>query len=193
MSVTTESNGAIVFDWQRWPETEAIVGGWIASGLHGNEFAATLAVRMRDEASTRFVDWVDHLVLAGGSGLIRTLEGIGYRRQKELAPSGRPAFAHSGGIFPRIIVVPGETIAVQEIAIKVESIADFSRAHDLGLTILGYALGPYRVARVSSGSTSLSAVERRGYTGFDPFPGDLAREGRMRPHAARDALAARDL
>jgi hypothetical protein len=36
-------------------------------------------------------------------------------------------------------------------------------------------------------------VERRGYLGFEPFPGELAREGRMRPHAARDALAARDL
>ena len=36
-------------------------------------------------------------------------------------------------------------------------------------------------------------VERRGYLGFEPFPGELARQGRMKPHAARDALAARDL
>jgi hypothetical protein len=71
-------------------------------------------------------------------------------------------------------------------------VAAFSRAHDLGLEIQGYALGPYRIGRVAA-STSLAVVERRGYTGFEPFPGDLAREGRMRPHAARDALAAREL
>lgn len=193
MSVTTEANGTTAFDWKRWPETETLVDGWIAEGLRGNEFAANLAARMRDEASTRFVDWVDHLVLAGGSGLVRALEESGYRRQNELAPSGMPAFAHGGGIFPRVVVARGETNAVREIAIKVESIADFSRAHDLGLTIQGYPLGPYRGARVASGQTNLSAVERRGYTGFDPFPGDLARQGRMKPHAARDALAARDL
>ena len=71
--------------------------------------------------------------------------------------------------------------------------ADFSRAHDLGLEMMGYSMGPYRVGRVPGAKTTLAVVERRGYLGFEPFPGDLAREGRMKPHAARDALAARDL
>ena len=71
--------------------------------------------------------------------------------------------------------------------------AEFSRAHNLGLEVSGYPLGPYRLARVPGERTSLAVVERRGYLGFEPFPGDLARIGRMTPHAARDALAARDL
>ncbi len=54
-------------------------------------------------------------------------------------------------------------------------------------------MGPYRVGRVPGDKTTLAVVERRGYLGFEPFPGELAREGRMKPHAARDALAARDL
>jgi hypothetical protein len=82
---------------------------------------------------------------------------------------------------------------VRDVAIKVESIAAFSRAHDLGLEVLGYPLGPYRSARIPGDRTSLLVVERRGYQGFEPFPGEAAREGRMKPHAARDALAARDL
>ena len=49
------------------------------------------------------------------------------------------------------------------------------------------------LGRVPGARTTLAVVERRGYLGFEPFPGDLAREGRMTPHAARDALAARDL
>ena len=83
---------------------------------------------------------------------------------------------------------------MREVAIKVESVAAFSRAHDLGLEIVGYPLGPYRVGRVAGRARRrLAVVERRGYLGFEPFPGELAREGRMTPHAARDALAARDL
>ena len=80
-------------------------------------------------------------------------------------------------------------------AIKVEQVAAFSRAHDLGLEIVGQPLGPYRIGRIAEtgGTTVLAVVERRGYTGFEPFPGSLAREGRMRPHAARDALAAREI
>ena len=89
----------------------------------------------------------------------------------------------------------GGAADVREVAIKVESVAAFARAHDLGWEPLGYPLGPYRIGRVrgEGEATSFAAVERRGYVGFEPYPGDLAREGRMKPHAARDALAAREL
>ena len=87
----------------------------------------------------------------------------------------------------------GTELRVSEVAIKVESVADFSRAHDLGLEIAGNPMGPYRVGRVAGDSTTLAVVERRGYRGFEPYPGELARAGLMKPHAARDALAARDL
>jgi hypothetical protein len=39
----------------------------------------------------------------------------------------------------------------------------------------------------------LTVMERRGYRGFDPFPGELARTGRMAPQMARETLAARDI
>ena len=184
---------APAFDWRRWPETEAFVDALIASGLGGNAFAATLSERMRVESSTRFKDWVDHLVVSDRPGLGRELAGLGYERQASPYAVGVPVYGHPGGIFPRVAVAPGGGPEVREVAIKVESVATFSRAHDLGLDILGYPLGPYRVGRVPGEATTLAAVERRGYTGFDPFPGELAREGRMRPHAARDALAAREL
>ena len=96
-------------------------------------------------------------------------------------------------MFPMIALVPGGVEDVLEVAIKVESIADFSSAHDLGMEIYGYPMGPYRVARLPGSPTSFAAVERRGYLGFDPFSGDMARIGRMVPHAARDAIAAREV
>jgi hypothetical protein len=197
MTIATSESTPHAFAWKRWPETEALIDEWISAALQGNGFAAHLAERMRDETNTRFVDWVDHLVVTSEPGLPRRLHALGYAVQAEPYAVGIPAYAHPDGIFPRVVVAPatGTGLVVREVAIKAESVAAFSRAHDLGLTILGHPLGPYRLGRVdvSGAATALAATERRGYTGFEPFPGSLAREGRMRPHAARDALAAREL
>ena len=181
------------FDWKRFPEAEAFVDEKIGSALEGNSFASGLAGRMLRETSTRFADWVDHLVLGEAPGLARTLRSIGYLKLATPYANGSPAFAHEGGMFPRLAVAAGEGPEVREVAIEVESVASFSRAHDLGLAILGYPMGPYRVARVPGASTSLAIVERRGFVGFDPFASEMARSGRMTPQAARDALAAREL
>ena len=192
--VNGQSSSA-AFDWKLWPETEAQVDRWVAEVLEGNAFAAELAARMLSEASTRFVDWVDHFVVSGGPRIGRELERLGYVRDTTFHAVDTTVFGHSGGMFPRVVVARGEGPSVREVAIKVESISAFSRAHDLGLTPHGYPLGPYRFAPIASASqgASLFVVERRGYRGFEPFDGHLAREGRMRPHAARDALAAREL
>jgi hypothetical protein len=181
------------FDWRRWPETEAYVDSLIARALDGNAFAEHLAGRMTAETSTRFKDWVDHLVISNRPGLSRRLIGLGYSRQPVTHAVNVPVFAHEGGMFPRLAIVPDDGHEVREVAIKVESIADFCEANEVGLAIVGYPLGPYRVGRlVVRTPTSFAAVERRGYLGFDPFSGDMARIGRMSPHASRDALAARE-
>jgi hypothetical protein len=200
MSTLTTAAAPSAFDWQRWPGTEAFVDRLIEQAQEGNATLRELAGRMIRDAGTPLAVWVDHLVVEGASGLPRTLAELGFRRQSIVHPTGGSVFAHSGGIFPRLVLIPGtgpgdETgvIGVRELAIKVESVATFSRAHDLGLEILGYPLGPYRSASIPGRQTNLLVVERRAYLGFEPFPGELAREGRMKPHAARDALAARDL
>jgi hypothetical protein len=185
------------FEWQRWPETDELVDEAIKVALAGNSAAAALASRMPRETGTQFKVWVDHLVLRGHRGLAARLGELGYERQQATYAVGVPLFAHARGIFPPIALEPrasnGADLRVTEVAIKVESVADFSRAHDLGLEISGYPMGPFRVGKIAGLETTLAIVERRGYRGFEPYPGELAREGRMKPHAARDALAARDL
>ncbi len=200
MSVAVAPPESIPSEWKRWPVTEEFIDRLIERGLERNMFAANLADRMIRETGTRFKVWVDHLVISGSKELAGTMAGMGYRREPAAYAVGAPVYSHPGGIFPRVVVLPSQAGAdeegvssVEKLAIKVESIAAFSRAHDLGLEILGYPLGPYRSACVSGDRTDLIVVERRGYLGFEPFPGEPAREGRMRPHAARDALAARDL
>jgi hypothetical protein len=181
------------FDWKRWPEADAFVARLVASALEGNAFAAELARRMTAETSTRFGDWVDHLVLTHRPGLGRALEELGFAREAEPYAVGAPVYGHPGGTFPRLAVVGAPGPEVREAAIKVESVAGFCRAHDLGRPPLGPPLGPYRAVRVAGDRTALAAIERRGYRGFEPYPGALARRGRMAPQAARDALAAREL
>ena len=200
MAILTEAAAPPAFDWRRWPDTEALVNGLIAAALEGNAFARELAGRLPRETGTSFAVWCDHLVVPGGPGFARRLDGLGYQRQPIRYAVGVPVFAHPGGIFPRIAMagegstpITGPPTAVREVAIKVDSVAAFSRAHDLGLEIVGYPMGPYRIGRIPGERTTLAAVERRGYLGFEPFPGELARDGRMKPHAARDAMAARDL
>ena len=193
MSIVNNSTNGSPFDWRRWPETDAFVDERIAQALEGNAFAGRLAERMRVETSTRFKDWVDHLVVTDQPGLAKRLSDLGFKRQLLNYGVNGVVFGHEGGMFPRIIVVAAGGARGLEVAIKVESIAAFSEAHDLGMKIEGPPLGPYRVGRMMGETTSFAAVERRGYLGFETYPGELARSGRMTPQSARDAMAAREI
>jgi hypothetical protein len=193
MTTATELAGPADFAWQRFPGTADFIDEQVALALSGNAFAADLARRMAEETSTRFVDWVDHLALGDRPGLTAELKELGYSRDPYPYAVGAPVYEHNGGMFPSIALLPGQGPGCREVAIKVESIADFSRAHDLGLEAEGPPMGPYRIARIGGSASSFAVVERRGYRGFETFPGDLAKRGRMTPHAARDAHAAQEL
>ena len=196
-TASDEKNASATFDWKRWPETEAFLADRVRSALEHNPFAADLARRMAAETSTRITDWIDHLVLADRPGLVDELGRLGYARAADPYGVNEPSFRHPGGQFPALAVSQGRGGGpeVVRLAIKVESIAAFSGANDLGLEAVGYPMGPFRFAEVevAGAGTALRVVERRGYLGFEPFPSSWARGGRMAPHAARDAMAAREL
>lgn len=197
MSLTVEPKEPARFDWNRWPETENLVNELTASALEGNAFARALAERMPPETGTIFQNWLDHFYVTAPASFADRLTGLGYELEVEPHSVGVAVYAHHGGLFPQIAVAAAETgeetVAVKDVGIKVESAAAFSGAHNLGLEVQGYPLGPLRFARVAGEGTDLIAMERRAYLGFDAFPDAFDREGRMKPHAARDAMAARDL
>ena len=165
------------------PRPRRCVDDWIDAALAGNAFAANLAERMRDETNTRFADWVDHLVVADQPGLAATASGARLRPAgRRLTPSGTPVYAHAGGMFPQDRGRSGRR-------------ARGPRGGDQGRVgrrvLAGARPGagdPRLSARALSGRAGrrarrrrLAVVERRGYLGFEPFPGELAREGRMTP------------
>src|SRR5262249_60874214 len=129
-------------EWKRWQETDRFVDEALAAACSGNAFAAGLASGLPRETGTRFKVWIDHLVLKGDRALTDRVLKLGYARQPSTYAVGVPLFAHSGGIFPPIAVTKGTAgatngarLSVAEVAIKVESVAAFSRAHDLGLDV----------------------------------------------------------
>ena len=172
MSVATAPDSPAAFEWRRWPETESVVNELVEQALAGNAFAARLAERMTPETGTIIQNWLDHLVVGAPPSFGSRLVGLGFERQAATYAVGTSLYAHPGGIFPRIAHVPavGGVTAVKDLAIKVDSAAAFSGAHNLGLKLQGYPLGPYRFARVAGDATDLVVVERRGYLGYRGVP-----------------------
>ena len=97
-----------MFDWKRWPETEAFVDELIATALAGNAFAAEpggadAAARPGRGSRTGSITWW----FAADPALADRLEALGYERQRSTYAVGVPVFAHPGGIFPRIALGAG--------------------------------------------------------------------------------------
>ena len=134
--------------------------------------------------------------MTDGPGLAARLRDAGLRAAGEPYAVGTPGLrAPRGDVPPDRAWRPAAGPEVREVAIKVESVAAFSRAHDLGLDDPGLPARPVpgRPGRRASATSLAVGRAARAISGFEPFPGELAREGRMTPHAARDALAAREL
>lgn len=154
------------FHWTPQPQAERLIGDAVEEILRRNTFAARLAQRMKDQTGTRFIDWIDHLVLPASEDYRVNLSAAGFTLKSD--PAGAAYWVHEGGIFP---VVRLSEAGGREVAIKVESIADFAAAHDFPLDCPDPPLTLCRRLHVASeGDAELLAVERHGVRGFTPLP-----------------------
>lgn len=176
-------------EWKRWPQTQSTLAKWVEGFLERDPWTAKLAKRMESETSTRLADWVDHLILGADDSILETLSVIGYAPWADPDGGENQVWRHGNGLFPAVLVRDQGGPEVLELAIKVDSVAEFSRAHDLGLEPEGLPLGPLRRGRVGR----LTVIERRGYLGFEPHSPEMARKGRIRPESTAGAMAALDL
>ncbi len=154
MSATTESL-LEAFDWKPQPVAAALVRDAVNDFLSNNAAAARLADRMRHETGTRFIDWIDTIWIADADG-VEKLTKVGFERQES---SGDEIWLHPSGLFPMIRFDQSE----RRCAIKVDSIEDFSAAHNLNDTIemVGEPLSPVRRASVArENQTELWVIER---------------------------------
>ncbi len=152
------------FDWELHPELESFVNRIINTFLLKNKFAATFSKKLYNNTSTKFIDWIDHIVIPKkyikDDALIKM--GLSVKNIKDI-PDNTIVFEHKRSyLFPILLTTDNRF----EITLKPESIDDFAQYIADGIKIYGQPLSEYRYAIINDGAFRLSAVERRGYDGF---------------------------
>lgn len=153
------------FDWEVHPELDKFVKDSVQKFISNNSFAKELSDSMMSKTSTRFVDWIDHIVFPQNVVSVEQLKELGLEEiQIVNKPEGSRVFKHMRSyLFPILISDGQET----EIAIKPESLDDFLQVLGLAIEIDGAPFSHLRKAELKKeGDYVLSAVERRGYDGF---------------------------
>ncbi len=154
--------------WPRCPEADQFIRDRIEEFLKGHVFAHDLAVRMRNETSTEFISWVDHLFLPKNNFDVDDLEKrFGFVEENKVKGSPGDLFlSHPFADLPRLILSSkAKNISC---AIHVERISYFQSAHDLSFPIEGTPYSNYRVMRMTEGKSDLLVLERRGTKNYSP-------------------------
>src|SRR5688572_13730318 len=112
------------FDWPVCQEAEDYLLARIDAFLERQAFARELARRMADETGTLLLDWVDSLVLdTMASTELRSLGFVPDLTAE--TPAGREAWHHPEAMLPRVLLEDAHGPSSHELAIHVESLADF--------------------------------------------------------------------
>jgi len=157
------------FDWPLAFPAEKFLVGRISEFLSVNSFAQKLSARMRDETSTDFFEWVDHLVLSPDDEV--ELRATGFVTDEVEATPRDLVLHHPRATLPRVILRPGQKQNPSTIALRPEFAADFVARHNLPGQIEGEPLSQFRRVVVNEESgTRVEAVERRAYRGFLTAP-----------------------
>lgn len=153
------------FDWGLYPRAENLLVRQIDMFLKNNDFARNLSLRMGEEASTRFLDWIDHVVLPEDILSAKAIEEVGFQQTDHPEiPSGMRVFVHHEAVFFPVLLNKKK---FTEVVLKPERLDHFIQVIGKGLSIEGSIYMPYRKAVLSAhGEYILSAAERRGYNGF---------------------------
>lgn len=157
--------------WECQPAADALVEGWWQELLGVAPPLVALEQAAFETAWLRLPDLADHLVVADGTQPRQRLAAVGFEASGEETAGGDTAFRHPGAVLPAVLLRQGNAPAGQVLGVglKVERIAAFLAAQEIAAETAGSPLAPLRMARVWAGeSVEITAVERRGCTGFVP-------------------------
>jgi hypothetical protein len=167
------------FDWSLHSHTEQFLSQLVLDFLKNNKAARKISEKMLLESTTRFFDWIDHVVLPADRVNPEDLRELGFsERKKMVKEKGTRVYEHPASILFPVLLKESEEIAV---AIKPEDLDNFlqmnysyynwlsehkevdQHARTLAIDINA----PYRTALVNKQDNyELWAVERRGFDGF---------------------------
>lgn len=147
--------------------------------LAQHTFAKRFASKIEETSSSKFLYWIDHLVLPEDDIDHEALTEMGFQVDPN-TKDPRMVYRHPRSIFFPVLVHHEETF---ELSLKPENIEAFKAANGLTNDIVGGRYAPFRRLNIKeTQSFLLSAVERRGSTGF------AVREGKNKRYG--EALAA---
>ena len=149
------------FQWTPQPAPFQFLRECCDAFLSACPTAAALAQRMTDQTGTRFIDWIDHVVIPRLDPRADRLHEVGY--SVDGAGPHYTIYRNEAGMFPPVLVgdLPFELV------LKAESVADFAAVHGIQHEIHGQPLGSYRyVAACDCKPAHLWVAERHGYRGF---------------------------
>lgn len=174
--------------WTPQPAPARLVEQLVEDCVTACAFAATLAHRMREETGTRLLDWIDSLAVPDDDPRLAALESAGFRREDQ---GPITAWSHPEGLFPRIRIADG---GMRQLAIKVESVADFLAAQGLmGPEIEGPPLASVRQVLVArEQGVEVLAVERHGCLDFEATAHERISAAALLRHAEALRLRRRD-
>lgn len=157
--------GVYNFNWTLWEDAEARLKGIVDDFLTSNDRAGELAGTIEWSTGTRFIDWVDHMVLPEDSIDEFDLQVMGYEEDTEVATMyGARCFRHRASTLFPLLLRPGN---LTELAIGVEDVDAFAHVHKRTAEPLGDPLGPFRwMDVIKEHDHLLTAIDRRGYAGF---------------------------
>lgn len=163
---TTAASSTEFITWERQPQAEAFLQAVVAEFMKSCTAAVELAERMRNETGTRFPDWIGHITLPPDDPRKQRAIDAGYVVVSD--GDGLTVLEHPGGMFPTFVICDlGHR--EMEVAIKVESVADFFAAQQIQGRIEGEPLSDIRVGHVAKGNGAvLTVIERHGTRSFDP-------------------------
>ena len=150
------------FDWGVYPDAEVFLDSHVEAFLTKNSFSRKLSVRMEKETSTRFFDWIDHIVIPKATVGEEEVSKLGFKEKNAEAPKGTKVFVNSDTIFFPVLL--GDSF---EVALKPERLENFIEVMGDRQKIEGKPFSLFRKAVINEeNGCVLSAVERRGYDGY---------------------------
>ena len=166
MSPRPASEG-LAIQWECQPQAWAFVCNQLDRFAAVSPMIAAWRTRLLEATGTRMVDWIDHFSLDTDTTDDEALDQLDFRRHAQSL-----TWAHSKGLFPLIRrpvhEISGNAVGV---AIKVESVAQFLRTHNLPSSriVLGEPGADLCMAEVDTqASANFWIVERHGNQGFAP-------------------------
>jgi len=154
------------FQWTRHPKSEKLIEDILSQCIRGSSFVHHLSEDMKLKTSTRLLDWVDHVAIAHSKEAVDKIEKLGFEEERNF--SWGTSYRHLGAQLPTIVLDKTSKNRM-DVAVAVDSIADFLMVRGLDRDIEGSPLSPFRRSLVlEEGNIRLWAVERRGTRTLEP-------------------------